>query len=181
MSENRLTQLPDLSDYPNIKCITISRNNISGTITNHNFIEMSAEFNNLECIISNSIEKLVASNNKITNITIPNVKFLVINNNLLSKLDSYEKLDYCEVLNNKIETVKDLLKVKELYAANNNIVELGKFPIIKILTCSNNNLVKIPYYDSLDVIVSSITVISKKYKVETVTQSNNDYIIALQK
>ena len=38
LSENRLTQLPDLSSYPNIKCITISRNRISGTITNHNFV-----------------------------------------------------------------------------------------------------------------------------------------------
>jgi len=180
LSNNKLTKIPEINKYTNIKCINISHNNIDGEIINNNWIEISCENNKITNIISNSVERLVASNNKINKINTPNATSIIINDNEITDLDSYNNLEYCEIMGNKLKKINDYENLTELYISNNYVSELGNLNNIKILNCVKNKLEKIPYYSTMHAIVSTTPLISKKYQVENISIMNNDYVISIK-
>lgn len=181
LSNNILTRIPDIKKYKNIKCIDVSYNKIKGDIINNNWSELVCKHNHIETIKSESIERLIASDNEIDEIDIPNIKLLVINNNKIKELHECDKLNYCEIMNNKVEKINKMDSLTELYIADNNIKEFSELSNIKILNCANNKIDKIPYYSTLEVIVSTTPIISKKYTIENIEKVNLDYIISIKK
>lgn len=145
LSNNILTHIPDLKKYKNIKCIDISYNKIKGNIINNNWTELVCKHNHIETIKSESLEKLIASDNNIEELDTPNIKLLVINNNKLKELLECDQLNYCEIMNNRLEKINKMDNLTELYIADNNIKEFTELAKIKILNCANNKIEKIPY------------------------------------
>ena len=92
LSNNKLSFIPNLSDYPNILYLNVSFNEITNDITNNNLLELTCHNNNITSINSNSLIRLSASNNNITLINTPNIEMLIINSNRLEWIESYLSL-----------------------------------------------------------------------------------------
>jgi len=181
LSNNDLTTMPNLLDYPNIIYLSISYNNIKGIVNNNNIKELSCEFNKITNIISNSITKLAASNNLIKNINIPNIQVLVISDNLLNSIDEYSDLNYLECINNKIKLINNLGSLKELYIANNGLEKLGGVSNLSVLNCAKNPINKIGYFKNIRMIVCSTPLVSSKYKIINISKVKDDFFIEIDR
>jgi len=178
LSNNNLNNIPNLENYKNIIYLNISINKIEGTIINNDLIELVCDDNNIVCIKSNTLERLVASNNFIYKINIPNIKILIINNNKLINIDKYEKLEYLECIDNKIEVINNMENIQELYISHNNITKIGdNMPKLIILNCAKNPINKISYYEKLTFLLCSTPYISSKYNISNMSKMKDDYII----
>ena len=180
LSNNNFENIPNLDDYNNIKVIDISYNKIRGEIKNNNLLELICNDNKISFINSNSIIRLNASNNLIMNINIPRIEILIINNNKINYLESYQNLEYLECIDNNLLNLDNLLKLEELYISNNNINSLSYFPNLKILNNINNQIEKINYFENLRVLFISTPNISSKYNIENISKLNNNYLINLK-
>jgi len=180
LSNNILTKYPDLSSYPNIQYLSIGYNNISGEIIDNDRIELSCEYNKITLIKSKSLNKLSASNNLIIYIDVPNINFMVINENKIDYIPSYSNLEYLECINNELVSINNMEKLEELYIAYNKLVELSNMPKLKILNCTYNPINKINYIPSLTLIICSTPKISSKFVVTNTTKIKKDYLIYLE-
>ena len=125
LSNNKLTILPKLivnNKYNNILYLNIARNNITTDIINDNLLELSCEFNKIKKIESKSLIKLSSSNNELNIINTPKIEILVINNNFIDNLLSFENLEYLECINNKISKISNMNKLTVLFISNNNLI-----------------------------------------------------------
>jgi len=181
LSSNNLTKYPNLSKYKNIIYLSISKNEIAGTITENNLIELTCDFNKITQITSSSIKKLSANNNMIKSIDLPNIKVLNINNNQLTELDEYNDLEYLECIGNEIKTIKNLFNLQEIYVGNNKLENISNMPNLLILNCVNNPIKKINYLENVNLILCTTPVISSRYKISNITKMKGDYIINIEK
>ena len=184
LSNNNLKVLPNLLNYKNIIYLNISSNKISGNIDsnniNNNLIELVCDSNSIKFIEILSLERLVASNNIIENVCIPNIKMLIINNNKLSRIDNYNRLYYLECMDNNIKFIDNMENLEELYVSNNNIINFNKImPKLTILNCTKNPINKIGYYSKLNFLVCSTSFISSKYNIQHMSKVKDDYFISI--
>ena len=184
LSNNNLKKIPILLNYKNIIYLNISSNKITGNInstnTNNNLIELVCDNNSIKSIDLLLLERLVASNNIIENIFVPNIKMLIINENKLSKISSYNKLYYLECMDNNIELIDNFENLEELYISNNNIIDIDTImPKLTILNCTKNPINKIGFYNKLNFLVCSTSYISSKYKIQHMSKVKDDYFISL--
>jgi Leucine-rich repeat (LRR) protein len=181
LSTNDLQTKPDLSKYKNILYLSISRNSIVGDFLDDNLIELTCDFNKITKIKSNSIVKLSANNNLLSYIDVPNIKVMNVNYNKLIEINEYKKLEYLECISNQIKLIKNLINLQEIYVGNNNIEYISNLPNLLILNCVNNPIKKIPYFNNINLILSTTPIISSKYKISNINKFNNDYIININK
>jgi Leucine-rich repeat (LRR) protein len=177
LSTNNLTFFPDLTNFKNIIYLNVSFNNINGSFSNNNLEELSCENNSITSITSNSIKKLSASYNSINYINVPNINILIINDNKLEEIKSYEKLEYLECNLNLLCIFENFINLEELYISNNKISRINNIPKLKILNCTSNHMTKINYFEKLETIICSTPQISKKYNIENISKVKNDYLI----
>jgi hypothetical protein len=177
LSSNDLTIKPNLTKYKNIIYLSISKNNIAGSIIDNNLIELTCDFNKITKIESQSITKLSANNNTIKTIDVPNIKVLNANNNELSEIDEYYNLEYLECINNKIQIIKNLFKLQEIYIGNNQLEQISNMPSLLILNCVNNPIKKINYFSNVKLIMSSTSIVSSRYSIANITKMKDDYLI----
>ena len=180
LSSNVLTKKPDLSKFKNIIYLSISKNEIEGSIIDNNLIELTCEFNKITKINSTSIIKLSANDNIIKSVDIPNIKVLHINNNRLDVLSEYYNLEYLECISNEVKTIKNLLKLEEIYIGNNKLENISNMPNLLILNCVKNPIKKINYFDKVKIILSTTPVISSRYKIANINKMKNDYLINIE-
>jgi hypothetical protein len=180
ISSNSLTKVPDLTEYKNIIYLSVSKNNIAGSIVNNNLKELTCDFNSISKIVSSSVKKLSANNNSITLLDTPNVEVLHVNNNNLTSVGEYPKLEYLECIDNKISKITNLPILQEIYIGNNLLVELSKLPSLKILNCVNNPIKKITYFKNVKLILCSTSVLSTSYKISNITKMKSDFLINIQ-
>ncbi len=177
LSNNKLTQMPDLSKYSNIKYLSVSFNQIDGDIIDNNLIELSCHNNTIRSISSNKITHLSASNNKITQIDVPKVKILHVNFNKINWIPSLINLKYLECIGNHIQKIDNMLELEELYIGSNNLVSITNMPKLKILNCVNNPIKKIKYFPTLNTLMTSVANISSQYNLSGMEKCKSDYII----
>lgn len=181
LSSNNLTKQPDLSKYKNIIYLSISKNQIEGSIVDNNLKELTCDFNKITQITSTSMTKLSANNNTLKSINVPNIKVLNVNNNQLTELNEYYNLEYLECINNQIKIIKNLFNLQEIYVGNNKLENISNMPNLIILNCVNNPLAKINYFEKVNLILSTTPVISSRYKIANITKMKDDYIINIDK
>jgi hypothetical protein len=180
LSNNKLTTLPKLivnNKYNNILYLNIARNKITTDIINDNLLELSCEFNKIKKIESKSLIKLSSSNNELNIINTPKIEILVINNNLLDNLISFENLEYLECINNKISKISNMNKLTELFISNNNLIEIDKLQNLNILNCTDNPIKKIKFFENISTIMCSTSLLSSRYKIKSINKVNNKYYL----
>lgn len=177
LSNNNLTQLPDLFKYPNILYLNVSFNNIEQHIVDNNLIELTCHNNKIKSIKSNKLTHLSASNNQIEILDIPEINILIISYNNLNWIPNYINLKYLECVENQINKIDNMLELEELYIGNNNLVSIKNMPKLKILNCVNNPINKINYFPKLKTLMSSITKISSQYIVLNISKVKSEYLI----
>ena len=133
IKNNHINNINSLAEYPFLKRIDCSNNNIR------------------DIPIIDSLEILVCENNNIEKIPnkLQNLRKLICSYNKISYIDGLMSLQILEIDNNKLETIKNTNRLKELYCSNNlisSIIDLNK---IEILHCYNTNIRKLDYYNSL--------------------------------
>ena len=180
ISNNKLTNIPDLSKYLNIKVLDVSFNNIEGDFINNNLEEFVCKNNKITSIISNSLLRIDASNNKLNKIDVKNIQYLGVSNNNLTEIESYKDLDYLDCSCNKIEEIQNLFKLTELYCSQNLITIISGIDSLIILNCVDNPLNKINYFPNLTTIVSSTAKISSNYKIISAKKVDDDYFITVE-
>jgi hypothetical protein len=180
LSTNNLTKIPDLSVYPNIKYLSISKNKINGIINNNNFIELTCDFNEITQINSTSMKRISACNNNIETINVPNIKILHINNNNLIEISEYNNLEYLECINNKIKNIKNLLKLEELYIGNNELENLEKLPNLLVLNCIQNPIKRINYFEKINIICCSTHFVSAKFQIASISKMKDDFLFNIK-
>ena len=182
LSNNMLKNFPEIifNKYMNIEVLDISRNKINSDIINNNLVELKCEHNKIRYIKSNSIKRLSSSDNEIEILDTPNVEILLVNNNKLEVIDSYNKLEYLECMNNKLRNINNFNSLTELYISNNNIDNIDNLSSIKILNCVENPIKKIKFFETVNTIVCSTSLLSSKYKIKSINKfNNNHYLINL--
>ena len=180
LSNNKLTILPKLivnNKYNNILYLNIARNNITTDIINDNLLELSCEFNKIKKIESKSLIKLSSSNNELNIINTPKIEILVIINNLIDNLLSFENLEYLECINNKISKISNMNKLTELFISNNNLIEIDKLQNLNILNCTDNPIKKIKFFENISTIMCSTSLLSSRYKIKSINKVNNKYFL----
>lgn len=177
LSNNKLTEYPDLSEYYNIIYKSFSFNNIIGEIIDNNVIELSCDYNKIKKLKSKSLTKLNASNNYLEYIEVPNIQFLVINHNRIDKLNTYLNLEYLECISNNIKAINGLTRLTELYIADNDLELIEQLPRIKVINCTNNPIKKIGYFEKLNLLVCSTPKISSKYILKNLSKIKKDYLM----
>jgi Leucine-rich repeat (LRR) protein len=180
LSNNNLTTLPQLivnNKYNNILYLNIARNSITTDIINDNLLELSCEFNKIKKIESKSLIKLSSSNNELFIINTPKIEILVINNNFIDSLSSFENLEYLECINNKISKISNMNKLTELFISNNKLVEIDKLQNLNILNCTDNPIKKIKFFENISTIMCSTSLLSSRYKIKSINKVNNKYYL----
>lgn len=177
LSNNELTLMPNLSNFPNILHLNVSYNKISNKIYNDNLIELTCIENNISEIISNSIERLNANKNSLTNIYLPNIQTLLISDNKLKRIDSYMHLKYLECIDNKIEKIDNMMELQELYIGFNQLEKISNMPKLEVLNCVSNPIKKIKFFPKLKVLLTSIPNVSTEYQISNISKHKNDFII----
>lgn len=177
LSNNNLTTMPNLDKYPNIIYFSISFNDITSHIENHNFVELSCQYNKITSIKSKSIKQLNASNNKISNIDVPNIVTLIISSNKLSHIDSYLNIKYLECIDNKINKIDNMISLEELYIGNNEINSIKNMPKLQVLNCVGNPIDKIRYFPRLKILMVSNPTVSNQYSINNISKIKSDYLI----
>jgi len=180
LSNNDLKSKPDLSPYPNIIYLNVAYNNISGSITDNNIIELSCEYNKIASIESNSLTKISASNNLISRINTPKIKVLIISNNKLQAIGEYENLEYLECIDNKITAISNCNKLQEIYISNNQLESISGMDKLSILNCTKNPIKKINYLRNVKLIICSTPNISTKYSINNITKIKQDYLLDIK-
>jgi Leucine-rich repeat (LRR) protein len=179
LSSNNLTRIPNISKFENIIYLNVSFNKIIGQYVNNNLEELSCENNSITSIKSNSIKKLAASRNHINIIDVPNINILIINDNKLEDIKSYDNLEYLECNLNLLCIFENFINLEELYISNNSLKNINNVPKLKILNCTNNPLKTISYFEKLETIICSTPQISNKYNIDNISKVKNDYLINL--
>lgn len=177
LSNNKLTHMPNLKNYPNIKYLSVSFNDIEQDICDNNLIELTCHNNKIKSIVSNKITHLNASNNQIDNIDVPNVKILIISYNKLNWIPSYINLKYLECIENRIQKIDNMLELEELYIGANNLSSIHNMPNLKVLNCIKNPIEKIKYFPKLKTLMSSTAKVSSQYNLSGMEKCKADYII----
>ena len=177
LSNNLLKSFPNLNKYPNIIYLNVSFNSIEQDIIDDNLIELTCHDNLIKSIKSNKLTHVNASNNKIELIDIPNIKFLIINNNKLDEIQSYLNLEFLECIDNSLLKIDNMINLEELYIGNNKIKNIYNMPKLKILNCIGNPLEKIKYFPNLITLISSICIISSQFNVNNISKIGQDYLI----
>lgn len=177
LSNNHLTEYPDFTNYPNIIYKSISSNSIIGDIIDNVVLELSCDYNKIKRIKSRSVTKLNASNNYLEYIEIPSIEFLVVNQNRLDYINSYQNLEYLECICNNIKNLHNLTSLTELYISDNDLESLANLPKIKVINCTNNPINKISYFQKLNLLVCSTPKISSKYVVKNLSKIKKDYLM----
>lgn len=177
LSNNKLTKMPDLTSYPNIKYLSVSFNEIEQNIHDNNLVELTCHNNKIKSIVSNKITHLNASNNQIEQIDVPNVKILIISYNKLNWIPSYIDLKYLECIENRIQKMDNMLELEELYVGSNNLSSMHHMPKLQVLNCVNNPMDKIKYFPKLKILMSSTAKVSSQYNLSEIKKCKADYII----
>ena len=177
LSANKLKRVPDLIKFKNIIFLNLAFNEITGTISDDNLIELTCDNNLIESIESKSISRLNASNNKIHHLNIPNISILIINVNKLNYLQSYLSLKYLECIDNNILSIDNFINLEELYIGNNKLNSIKNMPKLKVLNCINNPIQKIKYFENLKMLMTSVPNISSQYNIINISKIKKDYLI----
>lgn len=177
LSNNKLTQIPNLKKFPNILYLSVSFNQIEGNIHVNNLLELSCFNNKIKSIESEKLTHLNASNNQIESINVPKIKILIISHNKLNWIQSYVDLIYLECIENELEKIDNMIELEELYIGNNKILSIKNMPKLKVLNCVGNPLTKINYFPNLKTLMASIPVVSNQYMVQNISKIKSDYLI----
>ncbi len=180
LSNNKLKFFPNLSEFPNIKYLNISHNEIEQDFKDDNLIELTCQYNKIKSIQSNKLTHLNASNNQINNIDVPNINILIINHNKLNWIQSYVHIVYLECICNELIKIDNMMNLEELYIAKNNISKISNMPKLKVLNCVNNPIDKIKFFPNLKILMSSTPNVSTQYIVTNISKAKTDYIINFQ-
>lgn len=177
LSNNKITKIPDLKNFPNILYLNVSFNLIDHDIVDNNLIELTCHNNLIKTIKSKKLTHLNASNNLINSIDVPNVKILIINYNKINWIPSYINLSYLECIDNNINKIDNMLELEELYIGNNNLTNIKNMPKLKVLNCVGNPIDKIKYFPNLKTLMSSTCKVSSQYILSNMEKIKSDYLI----
>lgn len=177
LSNNNLTKLPDLKNFPNILYLNVSFNLIDHDIVDNNLIELTCHNNSIKSIKSKKLTHLNASNNLISSIDIPNIKILIISFNKINWISSYINLVYLECIENNLNKIDNMYGLEELYIGNNNILDIKNMPKLKVLNCVGNPIDKIKYFPNLKTLMASTCKVSSQYILSNMEKIKSDYLI----
>lgn len=193
ITDNELSELPDLNDYIHLQILDISHNKIKKiNKLPPSLIELNCKENNLESLPSCSecpnLKRIECSNNNIRNIPVySNITDLLCNNNKIESLIGLKKLEklscmnnkiclinecgnlkYLDCSNNDIKYLPEMEKLVDLIINNNMIDNLGKFKNLKYIEMFGTKIKILPYIDTLEELFchkENITEISKLYMI----------------
>ena len=101
ISNNNITELFNLNEYPNITVLIVSDNQLNTINTNY-IVELNCCNNNISSINGKNLKDVNASNNKIESINLPSIQKLSIYNNPIIEIPYFENLTFLECSVNKI-------------------------------------------------------------------------------
>lgn len=177
LSNNKLTHMPNLLKFPNIKYLNVSFNMISEDINDNNLVELTCHNNNIQSIVSDKLTHLSASNNAITHLDIPNIKILICSYNKINWIPGLINLKYLECIENQIQKLDNMLELEELYVGKNNLTSLKNMPKLKVLNCVNNPIEKIKYFPNLKTLMASTSKVSTQYNLANIEKIKKDFLI----
>lgn len=151
LGENHLTELPDLSQFKQLKILEIGHNNItsiSGLKLPQSLIELSCHDNAIQKITDTvhliNLERINCKLNNLSNI------------NFINKL----KVKILNCSNNQINIIKNLHSVEQLFCSNNNLKDITNCTKLNYLDCKNNPLGSILGCPNIEHLVCSQTNLS---------------------
>jgi len=186
-SNNKFTEIPDLSYLKKLRIIDLSYNNIIKLPhLPHTIVEISCRnnsiknidikkynklkrldfsYNNTSIIKSlNNVEVVECINNNLTKLPSSNkIKYLRCRYNKLENIVKYPNLEYLDCGNNIIKMMDTNKKLMELYCECNEIKKLDLNDNIEIIHCHENSINKIEYYKNLKELVCDYT---KELKID---------------
>jgi len=193
LSENKLTQLNDLSFMENLVVIDLCNNNLSSVptlpVTIEELLVMNNKINGINSLgqypflkrincsnnlireipIIDSVEILICENNKIEFIPkLPKLIKLMATNNRIKNLLDYDNLRILEIENNGLENINGCKNLRELYCNCNNISTLKNLNKIEVIHCYKTNITKLDYFDTLKELMCDYRAnmtLSKYYKI----------------
>ena len=163
-SYNKLTQLPENMNFPNLQKLDCSGNQLTRLPKNMNLPNLQELYcygNKLTQLPENmnlpNLQKLYCWNNKLTklpeNMNFPNLQKLYCYNNELIQLSenmNFPNLQELHCWNNKLTQLSknmNLPILQKLYCYNNKLTQLPKnmnLPNLQDLNCWNNKLTQLP-------------------------------------
>jgi len=157
-SNNKLKKLPKLSEtLKELSCQNNDLTNLDNLLLcngNINIIRLDCSYN----IINNipRLFKLISlncRNNLLGSLpNLPNLKNLKCQYNKLKLLGRYPDLEHMECNDNVLTKIENFPKLLNLYCESNRINKLNNMDSIIMLYCYNNKLSKIPYFKTVDTI-----------------------------
>lgn len=151
LGENYLTELPDLSQFKQLKILEIGHNNItliSGLKLPQSLVELSCHNNAIKKIIETThlinLERINCKLNNLSDI------------NFINKL----KIKILNCSNNQINIIKNLHSVEQLFCSNNNLKDITNCRKLNYLDCKNNPLGSIIECPNIEHLVCSQTNLS---------------------
>jgi len=191
ITDNELTELPDLDEYIHLQILDISHNKIKkinrlpssliefnckenkiselpsyNSCPNLKRIECS---NNNICNIPNysNLTSLLCNNNNIKSITgLKNLEKLLCVDNKITLINGCDNLKYLDCSNNDIKNIPEMSKLVDLIVNNNMIDNLDNFKSVKYIEMFGTKIKVLPYIDTLEELFchkDNITEISKIY------------------
>jgi len=93
LSNNHLTKMIDINIYDNIKILNIENNNIDGILNLKYIEELNCSFNNISQINCETLSILIATNNKLTDIShLINLTYIDCSDNPIERIEYMDKL-----------------------------------------------------------------------------------------
>lgn len=130
----------------NVKYLFLNNNNLTNTNGIGNYINLEVldlDCNNIDELtdLPAKLVELNCSHNNIKNIPdMKNLMMLDCSDNMLEKLNTYEKMTTLSCSNNKIKSIPPLKKLKKLVCENNLVVSILDFPVLEYLNCGFNEI-----------------------------------------
>jgi len=141
LNNNRLSGRIDLSNFKKIKIVDVQHNMINELILPTTIIELTANNNNLQKIQSNLDE----------------LERLIINNNKITMIEKYAKLELLECVHNNIEILNTCPRLKKIIASTNPLKNISPYFVLSYLDIAECPIESIPIFPNLKHLVASKT------------------------
>jgi Leucine-rich repeat (LRR) protein len=143
VTDNELTELPDLTEYMHLQILDISNNKISS------LNKLPSSLLELNCN-ENKISELPST------ISCPNLKRIECSNNNICDIPIYKNLTNLLCSNNNIKSITGLKNLEKLLCVNNKINIINSCDNLKYLDCSHNDVKQLQVMDKLvDLIINN--------------------------
>jgi hypothetical protein len=141
LNNNKLSGTINLTNFKKLKIIDVQHNMIDELILPPTIIELTANNNNLQKIQSNLDE----------------LERLIINNNKITMIENYVKLELLECVSNNIITLDSCPRLKKIIASENPLKNIIPYILLSYLDIAECPIDVIPIFPNLKHLVASNT------------------------